>query len=597
MKIIGLDFETAYDDEYTLKKLSTSEYVCDPRFACKGLAVKIDDKPAIWIKPERVATFLEAARPQLESNMVLAHHAHFDGLILSYHYNIRPKAWLDTLSMAKGLGLSVTVGGSLLALCRHFGIGEKPDLRPDSTPEEIEHRGTWDADATYKLFRILAPNLPAKEFKLIDMTVRQFTEPIIEVDVPRLTAMADKLDAAKMQVLEDLGVDQKELGSPALFCSRLESLGVDVEWKDTPTGNRIPAIAKTDDFMQGLLEDEDPKIQALAAARLGNKSTGDSTRARRYIDMSRYGALPVYYNYYGAHTGRWSGGDKTNFTNLKRGGELRRGVVAPEGFSFVVGDLAQIEARITALLAHQDDLIDAFRAQRDVYCEFGSYAFRREITKADEFERFVSKFWVLGGGFGMGAAKGYLQTKAEINKRGLDFTPPTEEQCQAFVDAYRAKYPMIPAQWKKMEFLIAEPGREYGPLVSEHEAILLPNGMKLRYPNLKWETYKQKDGQQKTGYRYDGRKGRIGLWGGSITENAVQALAKLILGDAMLALLKKGYTIPLHTYDEIVLCVLDASVENAKHEMQQIMTLPPAWMPDLPLQVDIGVGKRYGDAK
>jgi hypothetical protein len=597
MKLITLDFETYYDADYSLKKMSTSAYITDPRFRCLGFAVKVDDKPAKWVPESQVASWLAAAKPFLESNMVLAHHAHFDGAILNWHYGIKPKAWLDTLCMAKGLGLNATVGGSLLALCKHFEIGQKPDLRPDSTPEEVELRGTWDADATYKLFRILSKGYPAKEYKLIDLTVREFTQPLIHVDVPMLTAMADKLDAAKDAALAALGVDAAELGSPALFCSRLESLGVEVEWKKTPAGNTIPAIAKTDDFMAYLLEHENETVQALAAARLGNKSTGDGTRARTFIRMAEHGAIPVYYNYYGAHPGRWSGGDGTNFANLKRGGVLRDAILAPDWATFVVGDLAQIEARLTAALAGEDELVEAFRDKRDVYCEFGSYAFRRPITKADEFERFTSKFWVLGGGFGMGAAKGFIQTKAEINKRHLDFPAPTQEQCQAMVDAYRAKYAAIPKLWKRMEWLIAEPGREIGPLTSEHEAILLPNGMRLRYPNLKWESYADKWGKAQQGYRYDSRKGRVGIWGGKFTQNCIEALARIILADAMLALKKKGFAIPLHLYDEITLCVPDESVANAKMEMERAMTQAPEWMPDLPLAVEIGVGKRYGDCK
>ena len=293
MKIVTLDFEMFYNDEYTLKKMSTSAYITDPRFKCLGLAVKVDDKPAIWIPENRVESWLAAAKPFIESNMVLAHHAHFDGYILSHHYGIRPKAWLDTLCMAKGLGLNVTVGGSLFALCKHFNIGQKPDLRPDSTPAEVELRGTWDADATFKLFQILSKGYPAAEYKLIDLTVRQFTEPVLEVDVPMLTKLADDLDAQKERALQELTeqglIDGNTLGSPALFCSALESLGIDVEWKKTPAGNTIPAIAKTDDFMKELLEHENPTVQALAAARFrrGGARALPNEQARRPV-----GGLP-----------------------------------------------------------------------------------------------------------------------------------------------------------------------------------------------------------------------------------------------------------------------------------------------------------------
>jgi hypothetical protein len=180
------------------------------------------------------------------------------------------------------------------------------------------------------------------------------------------------------------------------------------------------------------------------------------------------------------------------------------------------------------------------------------------------------KFWILGGGFGMGAAKGAVQMRAEINKRGLQFTPPDLAMTKTLVDAYRGRYRGVPELWRRAEHLLGNPGAQLGPVVSEGDAILLPNGMRLRYPGLRHETYEM-SGESKTGWRYDGRKGRTATWGGSITENIVMGLERCILGDAMNRLLP-FWRIPLHTYDELVLLAKESQVEAATSALEFALT-------------------------
>jgi DNA polymerase I-like protein with 3'-5' exonuclease and polymerase domains len=112
-------------------------------------------------------------------------------------------------------------------------------------------------------------------------------------------------------------------------------------------------------------------VQALVAARLGNKSTLEETRTQRFIDISKRGLLPVPIRYYAAHTGRWGGDDKINLQNLPSRGPnakaLKRSIIAPEGHMIVEADSAQIEARVLAWLAEQEDLVTAFTNKEDVY--------------------------------------------------------------------------------------------------------------------------------------------------------------------------------------------------------------------------------------
>ena len=119
MNIITLDFETEFDDDYTLKKMTTEAYVRDPRFRAHGCGIKGSGKHTWWLnEPE----FRDWTTKQDWSQIAaLCHHAHFDGLILSHHYGVRPALWLDTLSMARALiGNHLSV--SLESLAAHFGL-------------------------------------------------------------------------------------------------------------------------------------------------------------------------------------------------------------------------------------------------------------------------------------------------------------------------------------------------------------------------------------------------------------------------------------------------------------------------------------------
>ncbi|MDE2022517.1 MAG: hypothetical protein KGI71_06435 [Patescibacteria group bacterium] len=327
MKLVTLDFETYYGGDYTLSKMSTTEYLTDPRFRALNFALKVGDKPTINVENPDAVLRNPEVRELLNNCCLVAHHAQFDATILAWHYDIHPRFFICTMSMARPLGHLVT-GVSLGALMEHYGLGVKGFLSPDSPPEERARRAIIDVDATYALAKLFIDKLPSKELKLIDWTVRAYTRPTLRLDVERTTKLVDTLAKQKADMLEDLGVDKTVLSSTPQFAQLLESLGVDVPLKKSTTSDDlIPALAKTDPEMQELLEDEDPRIQALCAARLGIKSTGDETRARRMLVMQeRLPAIPVYLNYSGARTLRWSGGDKCvtgdAIIHVLRGGEI-----------------------------------------------------------------------------------------------------------------------------------------------------------------------------------------------------------------------------------------------------------------------------------
>ena len=117
MKIIALDFETYYDKEFSLSKMTTEEYIRDERFETIGVGVKEDGEEARWVSgtPDKIKAFLDSLG--LDKHIVVAHNAMFDAAILNWRFDIRPRGWVDTLSMARAIH-TVEVGGSLAALSR-----------------------------------------------------------------------------------------------------------------------------------------------------------------------------------------------------------------------------------------------------------------------------------------------------------------------------------------------------------------------------------------------------------------------------------------------------------------------------------------------
>lgn len=421
MDIVTIDFETYYDKEYSLGKLTTEEYVRSPLFEVIGVSVKVNDHPADWYTGDNPGQFLHSL--DYSDKAILAHNTAFDGAILSWHFGIKPKLWLDTLSMARPKH-AVVAGGSLKKLARYYGIGEKGTevvsalgkKRADFTPEEIRAYGDYcinDNDLTYQLWNILKKDFPVQELLVIDQTLRMYTEPQIVLDRELLEQHLQDEQDRKNKFYDMFGgpeAAKKYLNSNEKFAALLRKRGVEPPTKTSPrTGKTAYAFAKTDTAFTDLQEHDDPVVVKLVEARLGTKSTIEESRTQRLIEVSERGRLPILLNYYGAHTGRFSGGDKLNLQNLpvRKNNKIRRALCAPEGKSILVCDLSQIEARLVAYFAGQTDLVEAFREGRDVYSEFATDIYGYPVDKSKAVERFVGKT-CLGAGTQVLTRRGWV---------------------------------------------------------------------------------------------------------------------------------------------------------------------------------------------
>lgn len=624
MDIVTIDFETYYDREFSLSKMTTEAYIRDNRFEVIGVGIKVNDHPTDWYSGDDVGKFLRSL--DYSDKAILAHNCVFDGAILSWHYGIKPKLWLDTLSMARPFHNS-TVGGSLKALTAHYGIGKKGDEvvnalgkhRKDFTPEELDRYANYcvnDVDLTYKLFNILGKKFPASEISIIDQTMRMYTEPSIELDVEVLESHLEQVKANKQKLIDDLalkGISQdrvkKALMSNQIFAKLLKTVGVEPPTKvSLRTGKETFAFAKTDKAFTNLLEHPNPTVQNLVAARLGTKSTIEETRTENLIKVAERGRLPIMLNYYGAHTGRFSGGDKLNLQNLPRNGAIRKSLSAPIGNVLIACDSSQIEARMVAYVSEQNDLLEAFAQGRDVYSEFASEVYGKLVTKDDKVERFVGKTCILGLGYGMGAVK--FRNTLALGMGGIS-VDIDENEAQRIVNLYRRKNHKIASFWNRCnhalgEILAGRAGQLCNVVSYDGDGLILPNGLRIKYAALRSGT---------DGYEYisDARTFRklaqkrvmtgeevnvdwTKIYGGKVTENIVQALARIVITEQM-ASIGRHYPVAFQVHDEIIINVPAEESADAQQLVLNKMSVAPTWAQGLPVACELGVGTNYGEAK
>ncbi len=624
MDIVTIDFETYYDKDFSLSKMTTESYIRDPRFEVIGVGIKVNDYPTDWYTGDNPARFLKSL--DYRDKAILCHNTAFDGAILSWHFGINPKLWLDTLSMARPFH-QMTVGGSLKALTTYYGLGQKGEevlnalgkRRANFTPDEMNRYGEYcknDVELTYQLFKKLSKGFPVSELMVIDQTIRMYTEPVIELDRELLEKHLEEVKARKRTLIQDMGLKDvseeavtKALMSNQIFAKYLANLGIDPPTKvSARTGKETWAFGKTDKGFTDLLEHPDERVQVAVAARLGVKSTIEETRTENLIGVSERGRLPIMLNYYGAHTGRFSGGDKMNLQNLPARGNntIRRALKAPAGQLLISCDSSQIEARMVAWLAEQHDLVGAFAENRDVYSEFASEVYGRTVTKADKIERFVGKTCILGLGYGMGAEK--FRRTLEVGQGGISVKIELSE-AERIVRLYRQKNHKIVALWQKcghaLGGILARQSGIIGKCVTyDEQGIKLPNGMYIRYPALRANANNYEYIADARQYRkavkdrvMTGEADDISwtkIYGGKATENVVQALARIVVAEQMVAI-GQHYHVAFQVHDELIITAPATHASEAEQHLVEVMSTAPIWCADLPVACEAGHAENYGD--
>ena len=330
MEIITVDWETYYAKDYSLTKLTTEEYIRSPMFEAIMLGLRMPDGEHRVIEGTHAEIQYQLDAIDWGRYAVLAHNTMFDGAILAWRFGVKPAAWLDTLSMARAMfGLK---GNSLALLASRYNLDEKGTYvvnmmgkrRADMSPGEFKQYAEYclhDVDLCHDLFTLMSQGwydlesvdqrhpYPVRELELIDRLIRMYTEPSLLLNQAKLEKHLEGVIKRKEALLAACAVDKDVLMSNPKFAELLQSLGVAPPMKISATTLKLTfAFAKTDPGMKDLLEHPDERVQVLAAARMGVKSTLEETRTNRFIDIAKRGGFfPIPLKYSAARTHRLGG--------------------------------------------------------------------------------------------------------------------------------------------------------------------------------------------------------------------------------------------------------------------------------------------------
>ncbi len=654
-KVIVLDFETYFDAWYNLTSLSGVEYVADPRFEVTGLGVWVSGQDPhngrYFIEPDQVKEKLSQLVPDISGVTIVGQNLKFDALVLHERYGITPKYTVDIIDLSRHLDARDRHNLAHLARKYHAPMPKGDTNRfkglhwTTMTPEQRQELADYcldDVNIETYLFKTLLPRItrPDVELRLAAQTLRQYLVPQIKIDTElgrrliadmqsELQKPVDEVNRLGVRVVrpprkllcgweppEIRAVQAADISRDTTFQSLLTAAlpaGEPVPMKRGKAG-LVPALAKTDEQLDHLLTHPSPAVRALMVARKATDSWPTHiSRVQKLMAQAaaRGGYMGAPLVYYGARTGRWSGAGGVNFQNfasrdvpdlVKQVGHM---LCAPAGYLFGTGDLSQIEARVVAWFAGQEDLLEAFAQKRDIYSEFAQEQIYHqevrkpragdppELAKALTTRRHVGKETILGAGFGMGGPTFYDRCKQKPSLKGADISLPL---CRRAIGVYRRRYSMIPRLWQEVEkawrFVARCPDKQatvshYGRVLNfwhEHGAVIiqLPSGRCLFYPHATVSP----DGTCRDSWGP--------IWGGVITENVVQATARDYFAEGLLRLEDAGFPVLMSVHDQAVCLIPDDS--NAKvrlAEMHRLQTINPTWAAGLPVAVEGELSDRY----
>lgn len=628
--ILGIDFETYYGQNFSLTKLSTTQYVRNlQKSEIHGAAVSVENGEITWYGPDELAEFL--SNFDWERTAVLAHNAAFDGFILSQHFGITPAYYYDSMSMARGLH-SHDISASLNEVAKHYLLGAKtPGIlaqakgklwkdMDDKLKAAMIFYCINDVKIMWKIFNRMLPSYPQDELDLINITIQAFARPLIHIDKDLVYSEwmreRDKKDALMDEVMHlvhytDRRLFESALSSNPQFAKMLEYLGAEVPLKPSPSNPETMtyAFAKNDIAFQNLQIHADKRVRDLVEARLSVKSTIGESRAERLI-LHGDPTLPVMLNYCKAHTMRWTGGDKINPQNFPSGrtdSRIREALVPPEGYKLVVIDSSQIEDRMNAWVSGQSDVLEAYRANLDNYKLMASKIYDVPVDEVTKSQRFVGKVARLGLGYQCGAAKFTYMLRSGAMGPPVHESDLSEKDIHLAHKKYRDASSHVVENWNRMSTVIKKmyDNERYnitsltsGEVIAQVQGqkILMPNGLYLHYPDLKRQVKDMGDWEKEEFSYRTGQHSRGKIYGGLLAENLIQCLARIVVGEQMLEI-ASHYPIVMMTHDEVVYLAEEDEAEEAYNFGLSCMRKVPDWCEGLPINADGGFGNNYGEIK
>ena len=272
---------------------------------------------------------------------------------------------------------------------------------------------------------------------------------------------------------------------------------------------------------------------------------------------------------------------------------MRGFIRATPGNRLLIADYASIEARVLAWLAEEKFLLEAYVNNEDVYKKMAMSIYNCTMEEVDSHKRFFGKQVILGAGYSMGPKR--------FRDRCKDFGVeiPASEATR-IIDLYRESVPKIAHYWKRVDLATikavatgqpVKAGKCVFRVESNFLKIDLPSGRSLsfyqpRVVQTDWGTPKV----EFTGF-FNGKAVAEGLYGGLITQNICQAVARDLLCNGMLVAEENGYLVVLHCHDEAVSMMKDG-IGSMGDYIDQLCKIP-FWAKGLPLAAEGEESLRY----
>lgn len=400
-------------------------------------------------------------------------------------------------------------------------------------------------------------------------------------------------------------------------------------WIYERTGEQCASLAK--DIIEPLIQkykDYDDVVEVLQIRQKLSKTSVKKYYAMLNCAMKDNRARGTFQFYGASRTGRWAGrllqlqnlsknhtDDIELYRDLvrKRDWDLvdmlsgnvsdilsqlvRTALIAPEGMTFAVADFSAIEARVVSWLADEEWRLDVFRGDGKIYEAAGARMFNvpiESITKGSDLRARAKNAEL---------ALGYEGSLGAMKRMGGDKLGMTDTEMMDIVRKWRKANPKIVALWEEMQECAFEAVRYQRPVTGsvrnlvfdcngDYMTIQLPAGRKLFYCRPHFKDVSPSGRVSKTLY-YEGLDQKTKQWlstdlyGGKITENIVQAISRDLIGYAMLQLENNGYGITMHVHDEAIAEIpADGHEQEYYNKMVELMSTPPNWAADLPLNAD-----------
>ena len=638
MRELGIDTETYSSND--LVNCGVYKYVEAPDFTILLFAYSVDGGPVVCVDfatgeklPDDVFAALTA--PDV---IKTAFNAAFERICISVYFFggklLDPKQWRCTMVLAARMGLPLSLGqcGEVLhlaegkmtegkALIRYFSVPGKNGKRhlPSDAPDKwdtFKKYNIRDVEVEQAIKRKVQRLKPADFDEELYVADQEINDRGVKIDRTLVDAAARFDDEYKAQLLAEAQqlTGMENPNSPAQI----------KEYIKNTTGFTVETLNK------GNLDTLDekliywPKAQRVIAIRREMGKTSNKKYEAMQKCVCKDGRIHGLLQFCGAaRTGRWAGrlvqvqnlpqnhlvsldfarslvrqGDldefEMNYANVTQvlSELIRTAFVAEPGKTFHVCDFSAIECRVIAWLASEDWVLDVFRTNGDIYCANASKMFKVPVEKHGQNAQLRQKGKIATLALGYGGGVSALEAMGG-SKLGL-----TEDEEKEIVKLWRDSNPRIVRMWAVIEKAAITAiktgesvtvyrniviGKRWGMLT-----ITLPSGRTICYPRAEVET------EYNDGWRgdhdiieYEGlnqttkKWGKVRTYGGKLTENIVQAVARDILGIVILRAKAEGLNIVFHIHDEII---VEATPDQTLADVEALFSKPIDWCRDLPLK-------------